>query len=308
MKKSNNLAFIIATKDRKQDLYSLLTNIEKQSHLPDQIIIVDSSIEPLKAIEKKFNSLKIDYITYYPPSAAGQRNAGLELIENDIDLVGFVDDDIIFAMNAIENMLKFWKTESEDIGGASFNILNQGTADFDKLKLSDFTTKIGLYDRKIGNVAKSGWHNRIMAVESTTQVEWLPTTAVIWRKNIFKEFKFDPYFDGYSYLEDLDFSYSVGKKHNMVIYANAGYYHYQSPRGRIDLFKFGEKEVQNRLYFVQKHSLSLSRCFMALTIRFIMTLLLGIIKLDKQFMFRACGNISGLYKSLINRQKIIKQY
>ena len=47
-----------------------------------------------------------------------------------------------------------------------------------------------VYDRRPGVVTKSGWHTKAINLSKNTEVEWLPTQAVIYKKNKIKNFKF----------------------------------------------------------------------------------------------------------------------
>ena len=58
---------------------------------------------------------------------------------------------------------------------------------------------------------RSGFQTMIGPVQVATPSDWLPTTAVVCGKRVFESFRFDEWFEGYSYLEDLDFSYRVGE-------------------------------------------------------------------------------------------------
>jgi len=125
-------------------------------------------------------------------------------------------------------------------------------------------------------------------------VDWLATGAVVWRRDVLRDFRLDDYFEGYSYLEDLDFSLSVGKRYRMAVVADAWYSHYPSPGGRASSYAFGKVEARNRLYVVKKHGLSRWRCFVALGIRMGMTLLAAARHADGAALRRACGNVVGV--------------
>lgn len=58
--------------------------------------------------------------------------------------------------------------------------------------------------------------------------------------------------------------------------------------------QFGRVEVRNRLYFVRKQGLSISRCYTALAIRMIMSVLSGLIHCDGSLLARAAGNVEEL--------------
>ena len=293
----HKIAFVVATKDRPNDLRKMLQSLSDQTVHPDQIIIVDSSKNSIYPITKKFQTLNIKYIHHSEPSAAAQRNIGVKNIDSEIDLVGFLDDDVILEKQAMEVMLKFWKTASEDLGGCAFNMMNPPPTSGTKLKATTLVEWLGLYSRQKGVVMPSGWQTLTGTVSETIFADWLPSTAAIWRREVFDDYMFDENFDGYSYLEDLDFSYSVGKQYMLAVVADAKYWHYSSLFGRVNQYKFGKIEVRNRIYLVKKHGLSLSRCYFGILIRFFMTIGNGLRTGECSHFRRAIGNCIGFVQS-----------
>jgi GT2 family glycosyltransferase len=130
-------------------------------------------------------------------------------------------------------------------------------------------------------------------------VQWLPSGASVWRRNVFEQFQFDEYFDGYSYLEDLDFSLSVSKKYRLAVLAEAGFYHFPSSSGRINWYHFGKVEVANRLYIVKKHQLSVPHCYLGLFLRFLVTSGSCLTGAGPAILKRAAGNCAGLIRCLL---------
>jgi FkbM family methyltransferase len=283
----NKLAFIIATKDRLHDLRKMLISLQGQSVQPDQIVIVDGGSQSVRDVAGEFASLNISYTQHSPPSAAGQRNAGLSAIAADVELIGFLDDDVVLQSDAIEKMLTFWETAGDDVGGAGFNWLNPPRRWLMALKRNRFVSWLDIYAARPGGVARSGWQSVVGTVDQNTQVQWLPSGAVVWRRDVFKNGGFDGFFQGYSYLEDLDFSYDISRQRRLFIVADAGFSHYPATAGRIGKYQFGKTEVANRLHIVRKHQLSRWRCCVGLLIRFFMTLAQGDFA-------RAAGNVAGL--------------
>lgn len=298
------IAFVVATKDRSDDLRKMLQSLSDQSHRPDQIVIVDSSADPVSAITKGFPELNIKYLHHTPPSASAQRNIGIRAVDPDMELIGFLDDDIILAQNALEIMLKFWQTAPENFGGCAFNLVNPPSRSVSRLKESALSRGLGLYSDKKGIVMPSGWQTLTGTVKNTTFVEWLPSTAAVWRSELFDSFRFDEFFDGYSYLEDLDFSYGVSKHNTLAIVADARYWHYPSPSGRVSQYRFGKIEVRNRLYIVRKHRLSLSRCYLGVMIRLLMTLGSAVKTRNMDDLRRALGNCQGIVHVFFKTKKI----
>lgn len=284
------LSFVIATKDRLNQIRRLLKSIRAQPQLPDQIIIVDAGHSPLEDLIKEFPGLSIKYLRHGVPSPTRQRNIGIEAIDQKATLVGFIDDDAVLEDGSLGAMMEFWRNAADDVAGAAFNMVNHPRPALSFLKSAPLTEVLGLYGRKKGVVARSGFQTMIGYVTGDTYTLWLPTGAVVWRRNIFDEFRFDEWFD-YNYLEDVDFSYRVGKKYKLAVVAKAEYSHYPEHEKRKNGYAFGRKEVSNRIYFVEKnHEFSLFRCYMVLIIRMFITLGL-ILRRDRLYHFqRFCGN------------------
>jgi GT2 family glycosyltransferase len=297
------LSLVIATKDRPDDLRRLLCSLAAQSARPDDVVIVDASATPVDRVLSEFPELNTRYMRHWPPSAAAQRNAGIRACSTVSELIGFVDDDAAFEPEAIANMLRFWETAAGNTLGASFNMRNYPLTGGQWFKRSAIAQFLGLYSAEPGAVAPSGWHTAIGQVETTRFVEWLPSGAVVWRRGVFEAGAFDEFFGGYSYLEDLDFSYSLSRRGRLAVVADAGYLHFSSAGGRGSARQFGRVEVHNRLHFVRKHGLSLGRCWLALAIRIAMTVMTGIGRLDGAMLSRAAGNMEAIPSALFGRRQ-----
>jgi GT2 family glycosyltransferase len=176
--------------------------------------------------------------------------------------------------------------------GASFNISNYSQRAKAFIKDSALAKTLGLYSPSVGHVSLSGWHTAIPKVHETLYADWISSTAVIYRRAVFSDVIFDEYFESYSYLEDLDLAYTVRRSGRLVIVSDAYYSHFPSTAGRIPTKLFGRYEVRNRLYFVRKHHLSLTRCYICLFIRAAMSCSKGLIHRDCGLLHRAQGNIN----------------
>ena len=290
----HSISLIVATKDRPDDLVRLLESLRRQTVGPAEIVIVDASREPVEPVMAKFPQLNIRYLRHWPPSTAAQRNAGISACGAASTLIGFADDDTTFEPHAFAHLLDFWNHTESDILGAAFNIRNYPDRGSSFLKHSAFSNWLGLYSCRPGSVSKSGWQTVVPELAENTFVDWLPSTAVTFRREVCMQNLFDEFYDSYSYLEDLDFSYSVGQRGRLVIVAGAGYSHYPSSDGRISAKLFGLYEVRNRLHFVRKYGLSKARCRLCLAIRWTMTMIAGLMHCDSELLRRACGNLCGL--------------
>ena len=76
--------------------------VEKQSFYPNQILIIDGSIDDTTAIH--FGKSTIANLEYYKVSASQrgltkQRNFGVERVKQGIDYISFLDDDVVFTQS-----------------------------------------------------------------------------------------------------------------------------------------------------------------------------------------------------------------
>jgi GT2 family glycosyltransferase len=270
-----------------------------QSCLPDQVAVVASGSEESRRVVDEFPSLNVQYLHISRPSASRQRNAGLKLVDKEATLVGFLDDDIVLEPDAFEAMLAFWEQAPPDVGGAGFNFRNITAPETErKWKLRPtvwlYNTFMLRNERK-GRVLRSGFPTPIYPVSHNTYVDWLESLGFLLRKEVVDQFQFDEFFEGYSYLEFLDYTYRISRKYRLCVVSNACITHYSSPIK--DSYLLGKKQVINRIHFVRKHEeLSLPRCYFTLLLQMFFSVAVGILLLDLGYFKRAWGNCAGLYK------------
>lgn len=293
---------VVPTRNRSEEVRCLLRSLNSQVRKPDGVLVVDSSNDHRPtgdAVEKAREAgLNVSLVRHSgPPSAAGQRNRGLRELEiSDCDLVGFVDDDVILEPDAIFEVLECFDRYDECFVGVGLNLRNPLRGSNKRPFYYGFLSGLGLYPTDPGEVAPSGWQRAAVDVDEDTEVDWLPTGGVFWRSRVVENRRFDQFFSGYSYLEDLDFSYQIGRSRRLVVCADAQYRHFNAQEGRPDGYEFGLVEIRNRLYFVEKNELSVMRCLAVVTIRILYTGARTIIRGDLQYARRVLGNIRGLLR------------
>ena len=102
------MSLIICTYLRPQPLIALLHSVLEQTLYPDQIIIVDGSINTKTkgVIDKKnFKALEYHLVEEKDRGLTRQRNFGILKVERDIDIVCFLDDDIVLTLNYFETLI-----------------------------------------------------------------------------------------------------------------------------------------------------------------------------------------------------------
>lgn len=293
--KKLNISIIIPTRNRHQKLIKTINYLSKNSFFFKEIIIVDSSDKKegdIKKLINKFKNLRIK-IFHSKPSISLQRNIGLNKVKKNSNYVMFLDDDVQFEKKSFK-IMRSYLNNNKKYSGIGFNLIIKNTNQiFEKFKRSKIFKLLGVYDYSEGKVTVSGWHTKAINLKTDTKVEWLPTQAVIYKYNIIRNKRFNLDYGVYSYLEDLDFSYSI--KNNLIIHSKAKYS--SNNIVKRNKFKFGEKEIINRFIFVKKFKLN--------NVKFgIGTILLifrnfFVILFDINNILRVLGNMRGILKLLI---------
>ncbi|HVP89717.1 MAG TPA: glycosyltransferase [Terriglobales bacterium] len=289
-----DLAFVVATMDRPGPLSRLLESLAAQTVVPAEVVVVDGGAAPAADLCWGPRPFAVRHIPFRPPSTARQRNAGLEAVSSGIAFVGFLDDDVLLEPGAVGAMMAFFDAAAAEVGGAAFNMSNHPPLRAARWKSSRFAERAGLYGRRPGAVMKSGFQTMIGPLAADLRTDWLPSGAVVWRRDVLRRTKFDDWFADYGYLEDLDLSYRAGKSSVLVAVAGARYSHHPDASPRPDPYRFGRKEVANRLRFVAKNpELSPALCRLALVVRMVMSLSDGLFLGQRAELRRVRGNMAG---------------
>ena len=294
------LALIIPTADRLRVLTRFLESTIPQQDRIAQIIIVDGGRTPVDDIAEKFPQLPIEYVRSSHPCLTKQKNEGLAHVAPDIDLVCFFDDDIILEEDALKNMLLFWEENGEEVGGAAFNIINvlkRKTAFMKKLFLTGSEAK--------GRIMRSGYGAMLSPVDDSIFTDWIFGGATVWRREIFKRYRFDEWFEGYGYGEDLDFSYNVGKTYKLAVIADARVQHIKDYTEGNDHVLFGKMQIVNRYYIVTKYKEFSKILFLWSSCGQMLENLYMALSRQKRIYFdRLAGNLAGLWSIVVHPPRI----
>ena len=200
-KKTIQLAYVIPTKDRPDDLRKMLASVARQSRLPQQIVVVDGSEPEIDHVLQEFPELPLTYVRVFPPSLSKQRNAGMAAIHPTITHAGYMDDDLELEANATEKMFLFLEAAAPEVGGFAFSVINQPLA-----RSPGLARFFLLNDPRPGRLLCSGFQTQIPFVKENIFTDWLYGGATIWTRPVISEFQYDEWYIGTGYLEDVDYS------------------------------------------------------------------------------------------------------
>ncbi len=214
------LAILIATKNRKHQLYKLLSSISNSSVLPSRVIIVyagDSLLEIKSHFEGKLN---IHLIYSCISSQTYQKKLGVSNLLKSEKWVLFLDDDVTLEANTLKNLLdKYIYAENmSSYVGFGLAIRNQETQKYKPIvrSLLAFTK---LYSPTPGIILSSGHPQAYLQETMGCEVVWLNGISA-WRSDVLSNYGVHDLKTSYSAYEDIIFSYSVSKVYKLFFGAD----------------------------------------------------------------------------------------
>ena len=220
MKTEDSLAVLIATKNRKNELYNLLNSISQSSVLPSRIIIVYAG-QPLENILINFNSkMKIDLFFSEISSQTYQKKLGVSKLLQSEKWVLFLDDDVLLEKNTIKNLLdKYIGADNmSSYVGFGLAIKNQEIQKYKPMTRS-LLKFAKLYSYTPGIILSSGHAQTYLNETKGCEVVWLNGISA-WRSDVLSNYGVHDLKTNYSAYEDIIFSYSVSRAYRLFFSAD----------------------------------------------------------------------------------------
>ncbi len=245
---------IICTRNRASDLAAMLVSLGKQTALPTEIVIVDSSDAPVledTRINQLWNSTHLPSTLVYKHTAPGltfQRNQGIALATGE--LIYFFDDDVILSSRYMEEMNKAFGTD-QAFGGGMGTIAPLGAYK----QWVNIGRSLFFLQRNYahGKFTWSGMPTHAYGTQGIKQVEVLGGCCMAFRSYVFKKHTFDEALRHYGYMEDCDFSYRVSRDWALFYNPCAILEHRQSPLSRDSIIENKAMFVANYTYLFFKN-------------------------------------------------------
>lgn len=293
-----HITILTCTKDRPKEIKNLLDSIRDQSRKPDLHIIVDGSDnpKPVKDIVDNYSDISIQYYSLRPPGLTRQKNFGISKLPPNTDLVAIMDDDIVLSKNLLCDVEDYLDKNNMVMGlGCIFTNI--------EARKKNFVRNIFLLDsNKDGDFTNSGVPVSIHKKRQVTDTKWLHGGATFWRSSILKEYKFDEWYSGVGYLEDIDFSYTVSKKNKLIFYNKAACQVVENPTPLNKMAKLGCWQIAAWWYFVSKNKefSKLAAIYSMLNLA-IINLITGLFKPNNGRFYSFIGNLKGLSLICFNK-------
>ncbi|RXG12319.1 GT2 family glycosyltransferase [Leeuwenhoekiella aestuarii] len=327
-----SFSLIICTYQRPQALVTLLKSVEKQRLYPDEILVIDASLDDQTAEvlnQKAIPKLKYFKVEEQDRGLTRQRNFGIEKLNPQSEIVCFLDDDVILEPDYFEQILRTFHEKPNAVGVGGY-ITNEVAWEFDQNEPRKDWFVFDGYQRKEGSRfqlralfglepdAAPGFmpdfgHGRSISFLPPSgkiyPVEQLMGGVAAYKTSLFKHLNFSNYFEGYSLYEDADFSLRASKLESLWINTKARLEHHHNPAGRPDLFKYGKMVIRNGWYVwrVKYPSPNLKARFKWNATALVLTMIRFsnvITAEDKKGAFKeAAGRVAGWWSLLFNKPK-----
>lgn len=266
-------SLIICTYKRPKAIITLLKSVEKQLLYPNEIIIVDGSEDD--ATQKTFTENIFKNLSYFKVSKENrgltkQRNYGISKVSNSIDIVCFLDDDIVLTENYFQQLLSTYKTHPNagGVGGyianeVSWRVLkNNEKATYTEYEIDGYARPLGVRNvvRKFFGLLSDKPPCIMPEFSNGLSIGSLPPNNKIYKvdhfmggvssfkKEVVSSIKFSTYFEGYGLYEDSDYCLRVSKKYQLYVNTGATLFHYHDGAGRPNKFTYGKMVVRNGWY------------------------------------------------------------
>lgn len=266
-------SLVVCTYMRPKPLSDLLASVKIQTLYPNEIIIVDGSTnEETKQIlaNSTFQNLKYYLVDASHRGLTKQRNFGVSKVDQDSEIVCFLDDDTILEPNYFEEIINAFKADSDvvGVGGIAINENLWKKKDHEKTynpkRYYEFEGYV--YPEGLRNIVRNYLglqsnltpgrmpeysHGKTCSFPITGkiyEVDLLIGMSFSFKKSIFQHIRFSTYFEGYGLYEDADFSIKAQKFGKNVISTKAQLSHFHNPSGRPNQYQYGKMVVRNGWY------------------------------------------------------------
>lgn len=257
---SPTYSILIPTRNRRDDLRDCLRSIAGQMLAPAEVVIVDSTPEPLgdeaRFYQECAGEALVCYVWTSTGGSARQRNQGLGMISPESAYLFLLDDDVVLEPGYCAALVGALEQRPEVVGGVGTITNWQG---YPSHWLVQVVLRLFLMQGRPGAVLPSGQigHLDENLTGSPFEIQWLYGGNTVVRCSAAAGLRFDPGFErfgGYAFNEDLDFSYALGRRGPMLCVPAARLVHRISTAGRpANDYRFGISQVANRGLFVRKH-------------------------------------------------------
>jgi glycosyltransferase involved in cell wall biosynthesis len=248
-------AFIIATRNRADELLTTIESLVEQTVVPAELCIVDSSDDtPARAkIEELCEraGLPLDYHHPAPRGLTIQRNVGIDRTTGDP--VFLIDDDVFLAPNCHEEVLKEYERWGPELGGVRATPMRPARPPL----ISIFWRKLfgigGWWPEASGRMKRGFWVEGVSEAVRVRKLDYMTGWFMSFKREVFDHERFDEKLSGYAHKEDVDFTYRVSRRYVLLQTPAARCDHFQTITNRLPSHQLMRMNLANQFYLHRKN-------------------------------------------------------
>lgn len=254
-------------------LKTLLDSVQLQTKVPKQVVVVDGSTnnETKTILEQSGLLPLVDYFLVDKENRGltRQRNFGVQQVTASIDLVCFLDDDIVVEKDYFEQLENTYHQFPDAIGAGGVDMVEnkyfqkqpgRAYSHFNFYELDGWVAKessrykarklVGLLPSLPPYIIPPYSHGRtgLPPNGKIYPVEHFMGGIGSYKKDLFNHIGFSKYFEGYGLYEDFDFCVRALAYGKLYVNTNARVWHHHEAAGRPDMNKYGKMVVRNGWY------------------------------------------------------------
>ncbi len=263
---------------RPAALKKLLDSVCLQIEMPAQIIVVDGSTDnKTKELLNDYKALpSLDYFLVDKENRGltRQRNFGVRQLSLTIDIVCFLDDDLVLEPDYFQQIQHTYLEYPNAVGVGGIDLKENRYfpkkagvtySSFSFYELDGWVVKeplrykarklLGLMPLLQPDIIPPYSHGRSGFPPSgkTYEVDHFIGCSASFKKELFDKISFSKFFEGYGLYEDFDFCVRALKYGKLYVNTKANVWHYHDPGGRPNYFKYGSMVVRNGWYVWRLH-------------------------------------------------------
>jgi len=248
------ISAIVPTRDRPQPLLRMLHSLAAQSAQPVELVVVDASTDDQtqQLCQSSIAGLatQICYSRAIAVGAAVQRNQAVAAATQPYIL--FCDDDIWFEPECLSRLWEGLRCDSA-LGGINAMITNQRYLPPGRISRLLFRVLHGQTETSYAGRCIGPGLNLLPEdcpdLPDVVPTDWLNSTCTLYRREVLPHPPFLAHFTGYSLLEDVTLSLTVGKRWHLANARTARIYHDSQPgEHKNNVAVLAKMELVNRHY------------------------------------------------------------
>jgi GT2 family glycosyltransferase len=248
-------AFIIATRNRPEELLQTVRSLIAQTTLPAELCIVDASDEtPTRdQIETLCEEAGVP-LDHHRPAESGltvQRNVGID--RTKADPVFFIDDDVVLDPDCHEEILKEYEKWGPELGGVRAAPTRPARPGKVSLLLRKMFGFGGWWPEASGRMRSGFYVEGVSESAGVRRLEYFTGWFMSFRREVVERERFDEKLSGYGHKEDIDYTYRVSRDWILLQTPKARCDHLRVHTARLSAHELQRMNLSNQFYLHRKN-------------------------------------------------------